>query len=128
MAFLIWCGTDSELLIDTFYVLTTFESPWYDLHGWLGVTSQYLSIYLLKKELTLHRPQHYTCKHRTDTTLPSTINVYTEPTTTQLHSLVMPVSRTQNDIDCSTTIPVSTTDIKQTCMHPQNLKQNWHDC
>ena len=23
-----------------------FESPWYDLHGWLGVKTNYLSIYL----------------------------------------------------------------------------------
>ena len=33
-------------LIFTFYVLITFESPWYDLRGWLGVKKQ-LSIYLL---------------------------------------------------------------------------------
>ena len=48
-AFLIWCGADSDLLLYTVYVLITFESPWYDLCGWLGVKNQlpiYLSIYL----------------------------------------------------------------------------------
>ena len=49
-AFLIWCGADSDLLLYTVYVLITFESPWYDLCGWLGVKNQlpiYLSIYLI---------------------------------------------------------------------------------
>ena len=32
-----WCR---EWLSFTFYVFLTFESPWYDLRGWLGVKNQ----------------------------------------------------------------------------------------
>ena len=47
--FLIWCGADCNVCwFILFYVFITFDSPWYDLRGWLGVkqTSIYLSISL----------------------------------------------------------------------------------
>ena len=34
------CLSGIDLLIDSFYVLITFELPWYDLRGWLGVKNQ----------------------------------------------------------------------------------------
>ena len=40
------CSEQIVTLILTFYVLIAVGSPWYDLHGWLGVKNQ-LSIYLL---------------------------------------------------------------------------------
>ena len=43
MAFLIRCGAYDDLFY-TLYVLITFLSPLYDLRGWLGVKTNYLSI------------------------------------------------------------------------------------